>query len=90
MLVVYEDTKHMIMSCQGQSVLQTLMFTDLENNIECSDVWCQIRPDQVPETLLGGNPLNLPLNMMMPVWRISMTWLNKMYRHLLNQRAGIG
>ena len=34
----YEDAKHMIMSCHGQSMLRNPMFTVLENNAECREV----------------------------------------------------
>ena len=86
----YEDVRHMVMTCQGLDTLGTQMFNELENNAECCNIWNQIRPDQTLETLLGGNPLNMPLNMMFPIWCVSMTWVNRMYRHLLKMRAGIG
>ena len=86
----YEDAKHMIMSCHGQSILRNQMYAVLENNVESRDVWRQFRPDQVLETLLGGNPLKLSFNTMLPIWCTSMKWVDKMYRHQLSQRAGIG
>ena len=76
-LAAYENATHIIMTCHSNSDPRTFMFDYLNNLVECREIWPQVQSEQVLETLLEGNPMNLPYNTMLPIWCVAMEWVNR-------------
>ena len=86
----YEDVGHMIMSCTNTSDLRKDMIGEIENDIECRDIWRDINASEVLSTLLGGTPRGHTFPEMFKIWCIAAFWINEMYYKTLSDRAGVG
>ena len=63
-LAAYEDVNHLVMSCPATSALRTNLFDEIILTDENNGIWQRIDPEKRLETLLGGNPLDIPLRAM--------------------------
>ena len=85
----YENVRHIVMECHGTADLRYSMFNELNQTEQCH-WWRQIDPSKALETLLGGNPCNFEFRNMLPIWCVSMKWVNQMYKRVVRSRSGIG
>ena len=75
----------MIMSCHSNTDLRVAMYDEIRSSPERNEIWENIQENQVLETILGGNPLTQPCDVMVPIWCTTMKWFNKVYRRVLRR-----
>ena len=88
-LYCLEDARHIIMQCPGTQHLRNEMFTELESDASIKNV-LDTNVNDVFLTCLGKCPVEYDGDVYVRLWCISGRHINRIYKYVLNQRAGVG
>ena len=78
--IAYETALHMVMQCPHQNELRADMYAAIAENGRALENVCTF------DILMGGVIEGWNLEGMLPIWKVSCTYISKMYYNVINSR----